>query len=276
MSVTSLLAEFGLKKGPGAFSGVTRQAFTEGLRDRVALPDSVRQGGSSLCGPAALMRSLLLDNPELYVRYAISLFETGEAQLGKIHVAPSADCRACNPGKHISAVDWVTLASLRDSENDVFDYDDPSDQFAGITMPGELAGWFEKVGYVNVVNETDIYFSMSRREIDVAVHLRDAGQRVCLFVEASVIKKKSRGTSILSTPDHWVMLERSLGTLPHFGTSWDQNGSNWGVIGDRVNLEIWSWGDTFSFTQDDRNAFDSDDFSGRFYGYVAAEFRLKY
>ena len=276
MSVTSLMAEFALKTGPGAFSKLTRQAFTAGLRARIANPDSVNQASTSLCGPSALMRSLLMDNPELYVRYATSLFETGEAQLGKLVVKPGSDCRNCNPGTKIDAVDWVTLASLRDSENDVFDYDDPSDQAGGITMPEDLAGWFEKVGYVNVVNQTNVYFSKSRRDIETAVHMESAGNRVCLFVEAAVVEKKAKGSSMLSIPDHWVMLNRSRGMRAHFGTFWDANGQNWGFDGDRVELEIWSWGRILSFTESEPLSYRPDDFSGLFFGFVSAQFKTKY
>jgi hypothetical protein len=276
VSVATLLAEFAAKTGPGAFPQLSRQAVLEGLKERTQDPDSVKQGGSSLCGPSALMRSLLMDNPELYVRYATSLFDTGQAQLGKIHVKPGSDCRNCNPGDQISAIDWVTLASLRDSENDFIDYDDPSDQAGGITMPEDLAEWFEKVGYVNVVNETNIYFSKGRRDIDTAALLARAGNRVCLFVEADLINKKSKGSSAFSIPDHWVMLKQSMGMKPHFGTYWNQNGQNWGYDGDRVELEIWSWGRTIHFRESDPSAFDADDFSGRFYGYVAGQFSTKY
>jgi hypothetical protein len=276
VTVASLLAEFALKTGPGAYPHITRAAFTAGLKERVGNPDSVNQASSSLCGPSALMRSLLMDNPELYVRYATSLFETGEALLGKIKVKPGSDCRNCNPGTKISAIDWVTLASLRDSENDVLDYDDPSDQAGGITMPEDLAEWYEKVGYINVVNETNIYFSKSRREIETAALMARAGNRVCLFVEAGVVEKTAKGSSAFSIPDHWVMLNQSFGMRPHFGHTWDANGRNWGYDGDRVELEIWSWGRTISFKESDPSALRADEFSGRLYGFVSAQFSVKY
>lgn len=276
MSVATSLAEFASRTGPGAFPQLSRQVFTDGLRKRTQDPDSVNQAATSLCGPSALMRSLLMDNPELYVRYATALFETGEAQLGKIHVKPGSDCRNCNPGTKISAIDWVTLASLRDSENDVLDYDDPSDKASGITMPEDLAGWFEKVGYADVVNETNIYLSKGRRDIDTAVLHAKAGNRVCLFVEGALIDKEAKGSSAFSIPDHWVMLEPSLGLTPQFGTFWNANGQNWGRDGDRVELEIWSWGRTIHFKESDAESFRPDDFSGRFYGYVSARFATRY
>lgn len=58
-------------------------------------------------------------------------------------MTPSADCRAFSPlsGPYdIKDVDWVALASLRDSSQ-FQDYQTPSQRFAGITLPADVAFW---------------------------------------------------------------------------------------------------------------------------------------
>ncbi|WP_245945871.1 hypothetical protein [Helicobacter didelphidarum] len=113
------------------------------------------QGPTSLCGPATFFYCLLLDRPDLYVKCVIDLWERGEANIKNLHIKPSEDCK--NPysliqktlkdwADYINGVDWITLASLRDSENSIFDYDEADDKIAGITFEGELKSWFIKVG----------------------------------------------------------------------------------------------------------------------------------
>lgn len=110
------------------------------------------QQEASLCGPAAFFYALLMDRPDLYTQAIVDLWETGETTIGQLHIKPSHDCR--NPknfsdtsaGDRISAIDWISLASLRDSENAFFDYDSPSDQVPGITLPGKVESWFTKSG----------------------------------------------------------------------------------------------------------------------------------
>jgi uncharacterized Zn-binding protein involved in type VI secretion len=110
------------------------------------------QGHTSLCGPATLFYALLMDRPDLYTKAVTELWETGETTIGKLHIKPSHGAR--NPkklrnkveGDRIAAIDWITLASLRDSENLLLDYDSPDDQVSGITLPGKLKEWFKQVG----------------------------------------------------------------------------------------------------------------------------------
>lgn len=118
----------------------TRRLYGSSLVHRVNNPDAVSQGMSSLCGPASLMYMLLLKRPDVYVQYAIDLYVTGKASIGRLRITPGDGCRRSSAGG-MAPVDWITLASLRDSSNDLFAYDSPSDEFAGITLPGSLTGW---------------------------------------------------------------------------------------------------------------------------------------
>lgn len=141
-----------------------KQQIIEQLRVRVArahgrsttsqirLPAYPDQDRTSLCGPAAFFYALLMDRPDLYTRSILELWETGETTIGRLHIKPSHAC--CNPkdfsmlapGDRIPPIDWISLASLRDSENELLNYDSPDDKAAGITFPGALESWFVKAG----------------------------------------------------------------------------------------------------------------------------------
>lgn len=141
-----------------------KQLIIDQLRVRVArahgrqtnsqmrLPVYPDQDRTSLCGPAVFFYALLMDRPDLYVQSIIDLWETGETTIGRLHIKPSHTC--CNPknfsnkapGDRIPPIDWISLASLRDSENGLLNYDSPDDQAAGITFPGAIESWFVKAG----------------------------------------------------------------------------------------------------------------------------------
>ena len=80
------------------------------------------------CGPTNLIYSIAKNYPLTYVDYAKDLYCKGEARLGSYHVKPSKKCRNYRPNPNLTeenqgyanAADWVTIASLRDSANTVF------------------------------------------------------------------------------------------------------------------------------------------------------------
>src|SRR5690625_4337328 len=92
--------------------------FIQQLDDRAKHPFAIRQGNTPLCGPAAFLFCVASAYPEAYKRYVLELALYGEARLGKLRVIPSEACRNAQP-EHgvIHPVDWVALASLRDSTN---------------------------------------------------------------------------------------------------------------------------------------------------------------
>ena len=53
------------------------------------------------------------------------------------------------PPSTLDHIDWLTCASLRDSENWFLDFDDTGfmSDIAGITLPSEMEQWFRKAGY---------------------------------------------------------------------------------------------------------------------------------
>lgn len=257
-----LIEAFSKRSGAGAFRHITREEVVKGLRERLNNKKAISQKTTSLCGPAALCTCLLHDDPDVYVTYVISVWETGVGQLGRITVKAGDDCRNYKPKpppapgkvtKYVAPVDWVALASLRDSENDVFDYDDDDDAAGGITMPEDLAEWFTKVGYRDPRNETNVWFTKGAGTIDEAGRLRAQGYRVALFICADmIVPQTQRKTSVFTIPDHWILLNYTSGFT---------QGS--------IDLNIWSWGGDIQVP--DKGRLSVDDFSGNFFGYVAVK-----
>ena len=146
-----------------------------GLRERVNDPVTQDQGAASLCCPASFFYCVLNYKPELYVQYVIDLFTTGRARIGSLEVKPGLPCRVYLPPKDkIAAVDWVALASLRDSYNAILDVASVDDDIAARSREGEVAKWFRQIGYAGVRDDSNIFVSKGRKEIEAFE--RDARQ----------------------------------------------------------------------------------------------------
>ena len=223
MSALKVIEEFEAKSGNGMFPNISRADVASGLRERVGQPETVDQGESSLCGPAALMFAILSKNPEEYAKYVTSLYDTGQGTLPtNLVVKPSHDCRHAAPGGKVSAVDWVSLASLRDSENSI-DYEDPSDQVAGITSPSMLSVWLKRTGFEARQNETNVFATKGKDNLEKASKFHDAGHTVCLLCKGDTLKKITG--SWYSVPSHWVVMVRAAKIDKEY-----------------VTLKVFSWG----------------------------------
>ena len=166
-----LVRKFAAKSAGGVFAHLKRSDIAVGLLKRLDDPGLICQGTSSLCGPAALLFNYASQRPAEYVRFVTLLYELGAASLGNLTAKPGSDLRnygATSASKKIGnrtvlidpePVDWIALASIRDSENWFFDYQSVKDKVAGITMPGTLEDWFKKAGFKKVRNVTNVYFT---------------------------------------------------------------------------------------------------------------------
>lgn len=165
------------------------------------------------------------------------------------------DVRAFKPAAGaIDPVDWLTAASIRDSENWFFDYENTSDEFSGITMPHELASWMEKAGYQDVRNETNLYFIKGSAAIDKANQLFQSGYRTCLFVSHNMLVP-AKQTKKSTTPDHWVVLTETIKRM--------QGG---------VRLKVFTWGEGKHEVPKGSGSLSEKHFLDNFYGYVAGKY----
>jgi mannose-6-phosphate isomerase-like protein (cupin superfamily) len=237
------------------FPGLPRASVARGLRERVQDPKKLDQDHASLCGPAAFLFCLLNCRPEVFVKYVCDLYNIGEARIGDLHVKPSVGCRHYSSDRNqIDDVDWIALASLRDSENIAMSYSSPDDEVSGATMPHTLAKWFEKAKFRNVHNETNAFFSKGLPTLESASHRIALSQFVCLFINMDMLDSiKFKHHSHF--PDHWVVLDGALKSEKD----------------DDVQFCVYSWGDRHPVPPPGpRGRMSRSDLSGNFYGFVAA------
>lgn len=207
------------------------------------IPAYPNQQDTSLCGPAAFFYALLMDRPDLYAQAITELWETGETKIGGLHIKPSYDCR--NPsnfsdsteGDRISAIDWISLASLRDSENAFMDYDSPGDQVAGITLPGKLKSWFVLAGATILFDNIQYCWHINQAQfLELLSHLKPH-RHVTSLVCATMVEG---GMGV--GKNHWITWEQApqtqSGTITS-GTNPSELISNsslfsWGYVGHQV------------------------------------------
>lgn len=201
-----LILDFAARTIPTAFPGLSRDEVAEGLMARIEDPGLLNQGPASTCGPANLLFDIANRRPLEFARFGVELYENGQGTIGRLVIRPGRDLRAYRPPPgSINHADWLLMASIRDSENWFFDYDEVGDQVAGITLPGELAEWFQKAGYTDVRNETNLLLTKGLDNLREADELGQQGFRVCLFINSNMLYAESQNNFSL-TPDHWVVL----------------------------------------------------------------------
>jgi hypothetical protein len=270
----ALVQKFATKTTPGAFPnlGVSRQQVAHDLMERINSPSAIDQGSSSLCGPAVFLFSLLHKSPEVFAKYVIDLYDTGQAKIGDLMVKPGQDCRNYRPVSDVAPVDWVALASMRDGANKMFDYDSPGVQFGGITLPGDLATWFRKAGFAQVENRTNLLFDKDLLTLLRACEKLASGAAVCLFVGASLLSGGLGGTTI---PDHWVSLTAPIridgATLASLLARGAKVNDDKTLAQSGISFEVFTWGETSYPVRKFRPQLTVKTCLDYFYGYVSAK-----
>ena len=223
------------------------------LRQRIYVPNLIDSSIVNLCGPAAFFRNLATDDPIAYAKVVIDLFESGQAILGQLTIKTNTWVLTYDPPTGITGVDWMTLAGLRNSENAILRFDSVSDGASGITMPSGLADWFTKAGYSTVVNETNVFLTKDEDHLDRASTLRTHGHKVCLFINADMLKS-AKHTNRSITPNHWVVLDSAVGP---------------GSSARTVSFKVFSWGGIM--TVPESGTITMAEVLRNYYGFVAAK-----
>ena len=253
-------------RGRGQWPGLDRDDVGIGILMRLAYPGLLRQGGANLCGPAAMLFNVLRDHPGTYAQYAITLYERGEAKLNRLFVKPMGGVRRYFDANKIDAVDWLTMASLRSSENWFFAdalgdptgeglFGDRREGLFGATTQMEMAWWFDQAGYHDIKEDANIaHHQRDTSNMDEASRLFSAGYRVCLLIDSQMIQTSTQtesGSKFLMDR-HWVVLQSSI----------DRSGGN-------VKMHIFTWGEGYREVPQSGTLL-LDDFLMNYYGYVAA------
>jgi hypothetical protein len=250
-----LVCDFLRRVGRGQWPNLDRDEIGVGLLMRLAYPGSIDQDQTNLCGPASMLFNLLRDRPGEYIGFAIHLYERGEAKMVNITIKPKEALRSFSPPSwQIAPVDWLTLASLRNSEDWFLHYDSTDGTLSGATTPMELAGWFNRARYSDVREDANLVrHQRSTANMDEASRLFSAGYRVCMLIGSNLIDIKHQAESSDIRDDHWVVLQSTI----------DRSGGN-------VKMTIFTWGDEHRQVPE-KGMLPLDDFLMNYYGYVAAK-----
>ncbi|MDC9605551.1 hypothetical protein [Xenorhabdus griffiniae] len=220
------------------------------IQDRLSKRTYPDQNGASLCGPAAFFYCLQMDRPDIYEQAARELWEHGRTKIGQLEIKPGDGCRHPKGsfynqyGERISGLDWLTLASLRDSENTIMNYDEISDQVAGITMWEKLTEWFEKAGYEKVFDNISIFSHSNVNDIINLNQYIKKGYRVVSLISAGMLDRITGDTSM---KNHWVVWEGEVSSKGMPINLNDINNEN------TVNLNMFSWGKIYQQVKEGNN-----------------------
>lgn len=243
--------------GGGLWLHIKRADLAAGLRARVHNPDIISSDGTSLCGPAAFAHDLAIDDPVGYVKAAIDLWETGSAVIGTQLIKPKKDLKTYKlpATTTINPADWILLASMRDTDNWFFDYQEEGDDLSAITMPHTMEKWFKQAGYTDVLNETNAVACKDLANARKASSLFSKGYKICLFINSAMLYAATHNDASFF-PDHWVGLCTGMMIT--------------GIEGDpasKVSFKVYTWGRVQSVPQS--GDLSIKHFLNNYYGYIA-------
>lgn len=227
---------------------VTRNQIAASLSALLSNPDSLDQGRLNLCGPAAMLRTVLRRDPTLVVKLVTDLVETGRGRWGPRSVEPGSDLRnqTFQPAWGVGAAEWVAMSSLRDDENIFFDFEGtPDDSLSGATTPGEIEDWLMETGlYTSVRDEANLVLNEDKDHLLnlkfdnnhdnlLLIHshlLRNAATKGTAPVGATApATKKSDEFILRAFPNHWIVQASAAAEAAG-----------------KVKVDVWSWGNIYT------------------------------
>ncbi len=207
-----------LQRSPAGWP-FTRDSLADALRRRMSGKDLPRQVGTSYCGPAAFLYCLLEDRPDIYVAYALSLWQRGEydfkggarvleidsdtATRGALDAARKAEPKR----GFISDLDWMTMAPLSASTRPligrIFGSPKPDDQAGSISYPGVVQSWFAAVGATLRADTMGVGLMKSPPTMTLKLLEHWANSWIVLQIDSSLIDVGSPNTF---SRRHWVVV----------------------------------------------------------------------
>lgn len=198
---------------------------------RVFNPSSIHQRTLSVCGPATIAQMQADITPDRYAAFVRQVFETATIDGD----TANDDLLANVPADGMAQADWMLLSCMRDTENAIFDFEgDASEQFEGITMPGEMSEWMEEIlGCVETEHYTSyLWGEVSNAEtVSALMSAHGDGVVVAMLVDADAMQNDSGAINI---PDHWVRLLEPID-----------------MSGDRIRVRVYTWGNEYEYEYDE-------------------------
>lgn len=234
-----------LQRSPAGWP-ISRDALAGEIKDRLDgnLP---HQRETSYCGPAAFLYCLIHDRPDVYVMYAISLWERGRFSFGtKDHTvrlnsghgvigaaAELVKTRTSDPGhRHINDIDWMTMSCLSQSTRPIgIGTVAPDDDLGSITYPNVMRSWFAAAGSM-LRTDTMGLGVMKSALLDMLSLMKQWGSSwIVLQIDSSLL---SGGSTNTFQQRHWVVVDPHHPPRARKGT-----GGPWIPLGEAAG-EIWA------------------------------------
>jgi peptidoglycan hydrolase-like protein with peptidoglycan-binding domain len=229
----------------GPWKQLSWQQVRQSAAQRILRPDIMNQGVLSVCGPATLVHMHADINPVGYARFVHQVFTTATIDGDRANdtlLANSPATLSSSGAELMAEVDWMLFSSMRDTENAIFDYTGTKgEDFAGITMPGEMAEWMEEIlGCPKTKHYTSYLWGevSNAKKVSKLLASHGTGVVVAMLVDADALTRNQKGfgpdKSILNIPDHWIRLMEPIR-----------------FEGDRILVTVWTWGQRYTFVYDE-------------------------
>ena len=255
----TLIDEFEKRSGGTDWLFVKKEDLIKGLKKRLVTPgdatkspNNINTSVVNLCGPGAFFRCLAMDDPVMYVRAVIALWETNSGLIGKRVFKASHSVRISKVEPGMDVADWVPLTSLRDDEN-IGGGLNPAGGVFGFTMPSAMKKWFTQAGYTDVKDETSVVAPKSLSNLNAADLLYSpTGHRVCFLIDSDVLTAANQNDYVSLYPDHWVTLAAPIT-----------------IKDDKISTKVHSWGRLMPIPA--AATLSLSLFLIKYYGYVSAK-----
>jgi len=229
-------------------------------------PETVYQGHTPTCGIAAVVYIWIIDNSTGYFYTILGLWEDGHATYNSYDIKPDSHLfnmsindkeYPYDTDKALNVADWIMISSIRDTENDIFDYDGEKNdfQFWGSTSIGTVKNLMEKLVGLEV-EEHNISYLKSGVDINTTTTLQNMEQRYyngeheAMLINANLINSPSDDSL---TADHWVVYAGGL------SISTNSKGIN------TYSFNVFSWGKIYPIKVTE------EEFKNNFYGSISGK-----
>ncbi|MEB7598492.1 hypothetical protein [Raoultella terrigena] len=132
----------------------------------------------------------------------------------------------------VSAIDWITMASLRDSSNNLLKYESVGDKVSAITLWGDIEKWMRNVGAQKIFSNISLYHS-NVSDICKLNSLMSNDVHVLSLISAGMLQQ---GADV-PFKDHWIAWGEKL-KLVNGGRITNETN-----LEELVSLRLFSWGE---------------------------------
>lgn len=190
-----------------------RKTIEKEIEVRTNRPYRIQQNSTSLCGMACIVHTLIKRNPEHYKNLALTLHQKGEASINGYKIKPEDHFFEISKRdrdypkirkRSMPGIDWVLMASLRNTENRAYngkkgeDWDAINWPWLMKKLSKELLGAEEIIDNLKVLDD---YFKDKTYNIEKMDVFYRSGYQIIMMVDYDILYEKK---STVGVPNHWI------------------------------------------------------------------------